>query len=276
MLQTHIGTVYLKVADFARQLRFYQDIIGLRLHRHEENVAYLGAGGDDLLALIHTPQGVRVKGATGLYHFALRVPSRFDLALVLKHLAQTNTPLQGLSDHFVSEAIYLADPEGNGIEIYRDRPLDEWNRDGKMHMTTEPMDINGVMAALNGREDKFKPLPPETDMGHIHLHVGSISEAEAFYGGLLDMDVMFSVGSATFMAYDGYHHHVGANIWGGRTPPPRHALGLDHFILKLADDGAINHAQNRLQSADVPFSMQEGGFIVHDPSENKIHVRITL
>ncbi len=267
---TAIGTVYLKVADLQRMVTFYCDIIGLKLHRQEDHVAYLGAGGDDLLALIESPDGQRVTGTTGLYHFALLVPSRYDLARSLRHLAETNTSLQGLSDHYVSEAIYLADPEGNGIEIYRDRPSEDWYRNGQFRMGTIAMDVEGVLGTLEGETPAWTGMHPDTVMGHIHLHVAAISETEMFYQDLLGMDVMVNLGSATFMSYDGYHHHVGANIWAGRTPPPPDALGLDHYNLRVPDNVQLDTLLTQLDRANVPVETHSEGYLVHDPARNCI------
>jgi catechol 2,3-dioxygenase len=265
-----IGTVYLRVANRERMLAFYRDIIGLKLHRQEDNVAYLGAGGDDLLALIESPDSKRVTGTTGLYHFALLVPSRYDLARSLQRIADTNTALQGLSDHYVSEAIYLADPEGNGIEIYRDRPTHDWYRDGQFRMGTIPMDVEGVLGSLEGQTPTWTGLHSDTIMGHIHLHVAAIPETEAFYRDLLGMDVMVNVGSATFMSYNGYHHHIGGNIWAGQTPPPPDALGLDRYVLQVTDNDQLDTILTHLDQANVPIEEQDKGYLIQDPAQNRI------
>jgi catechol 2,3-dioxygenase len=260
-----IGTVHLNVANLDRLLTFYQENIGLRLHRREGNSAYLGVGDDDLLTLHHRPDLKRMRGVTGLYHFALLLPSRLHLGRTFKHLIDTRTPLQGMSDHIVSEAIYLADPEGNGIEIYRDRPREEWFRDGEMQLATIPMDVEGVLNTLVGEDVTFSGLPQGTVMGHIHLHVSDVPQAEAFYRDTLGMDVMFNIGHATFMSYDGYHHHVGANIWAGRNTPTAEILGLDKYVL------CVNHGMDDILSRlDTPAQTLDDGFLVHDPSHNKI------
>jgi catechol 2,3-dioxygenase len=270
MTKTTIGTVHLKVASLERLLPFYQHIIGLQLHHQEDTTAYLGAGGDDLLALTETPGGKSVPGTTGLYHFAILVPSRVDLARSLQHLAETRTPLQGLSDHFVSEAIYLADPEGNGIEIYRDRPGETWYQNGQIHMGTVRMDVDGVIGELTDHNGEWTGLHPDTVMGHIHLHVSSVPETERFYRDLLGLDVIVNMGSATFMSYDGYHHHVGANIWAGRTPPPADALGLEKYVLRLPDEERLQSALGQLDDANIPIAPQNGHYLVSDPSQNRI------
>ena len=146
-MTTTIGTVHLNVKNLEQMVTFYQNTIGLQEHRREGDSVYMGVGADDLLALHHRPDYVRIAGLTGLYHFAILLPSRADLGKSLNHLIETRTRLQGMSDHYVSEAIYLADPEGNGIEIYRDRPRDDWFINGEMQLTTEPMDFRGVLSA---------------------------------------------------------------------------------------------------------------------------------
>jgi catechol 2,3-dioxygenase len=272
MAQSTIGTVYLNVANLEQLAAFYQDIIGLKVHRRDGNTLHLGVGGDDLLVLTETPGGKRVPGTTGLYHFAILVLSRLDLARSLKHIAETNTPLQGLSDHFVSEAIYLADPEGNGIEIYRDRPASGWFQDGSLHMGTVAMDVDGVLGELD-RQDEDIPwtgLHPDTVMGHIHLHVASVRESEAFYRDLLGFDVMLNMESATFMSVDRYHHHIGANTWAGRVPPPPSTLGLDKYVIHLPGSDQLNAILTRLDQANVPVEESGVGYRVADPSNNYI------
>jgi len=271
MSQAAIGTVYLNVSNLDKSLAFYQDIIGLQIHRQEGKTTYLGAGADDLLALNHTPNAPRVGGITGLYHFAILLPSRAALARSLKRLADTQTPLQGLSDHYVSEAIYLADPEGNGIEIYRDRPRDNWYKNGQLDMGTVAMDVEGVMSAYYDEDTAWNGLPVGTIMGHIHLHVASVPKAEAFYRDLFGLDVLMNMGHATFMSYEGYHHHIGANIWAGRTlPPDETILGLDKYVLRPPESVSVDSILGKLESANVPFEEREEGYYLQDSSKIKI------
>jgi catechol 2,3-dioxygenase len=264
-----IGTVFLKVADIARQLRFYQDIIGLQIQHQEGATVYLGSGQEDLLALIPTPEGKRYRGATGLYHFALLLPSRYHLALTLKHLVETQTSLEGLSDHLVSEAVYLADTEGNGIEIYADRPRSTWYQDGQLQMATIPINVPDLMQELAAKPANWQPLPPETRMGHIHLHVGSIPQTERFYQEVLGLEVMFHLDSATFLAYDGYHHHLGANTWAGRNPAPADALGLEKFILKVSAE-QMEATLKALDQQQIEHSLVEGQYLLRDISNIQI------
>lgn len=264
-----IGTVYLKVANLQRQLAFYQDVIGLNLLRQDGKTVYLGAGANELLALTENSDGRRYRGVTGLYHFAILVPSRYHLALSLKHLADTQTALQGMSDHYVSEAIYLADPEGNGIEIYRDKPRADWYVNGEMQLTTEAMDVAGVMDELKGRESLWHGLDPETVMGHIHLHVSSIPQAEAFFMRQLGMESMFNIGSAAFLAYEQYHHHVGVNIWGGRSTPPADALGLEKYNLNVPAH-LLETILAGFDALNVPIEAQDRRYLITDPAQAQI------
>lgn len=269
-MKSRIGAVHLNVADIDKQLAFYQDAIGLEVRQQTDSQAHLGVDDEDLLVLHHTPDLKRVRGRTGLYHFAILVPTRQDLGLMLKHFAQTQTPLQGLSEHFVSEAIYLADPEGNGIEVYRDRPRDEWYRNGELFMTTQPMDVDGVIASVNGHAADWSGLPSGTVMGHIHLHVSDVPRDEQFYTDLLGMDALFHWGSAAFMSYDGYHHHVGANIWGGRMPMLEPALGLSYYELRFDDMSAVNQLTDRLHEQGQSVEETSEGFLIRDASANQI------
>ena len=271
MTQFTIGTVHLNVANLDNQLRFYQEVIGLQVHHNNGTTAGLGVGADDLLRLYATPDRQRVRGITGLYHFAILVPSRLQLAKSLRHLAETQTRLQGLSDHYVSEAIYLADPEGNGIEIYHDRPQADWyDANGDFVLNTAPMDVDGVMGTLAAQNATWEGLPAGTIMGHIHLHVAAIPQTETFYRQVLGMDIMTNIGSATFMSYDGYHHHVGANIWGGRALPSTPTLGLEKYNLHSHDDSRLQTILANLDAIGTTITETDGTYTFHDPSHNQI------
>lgn len=268
-----LGPVHLNVADLDRQIRFYESVIGLRLHHKNGNTAALGVGAEDLLVLHHIPGASAPGRATGLYHFALLVPDRVSLARTLRHLAQTGTPLQGFADHYVSEAIYLPDAEGNGIEIYRDRPRETWEYRGEwLHMGTDPLDVNDLLGELNGDRAPWQGLATGTTMGHVHLHVAGIEATEAFYLNLLDMDVMTRIPSATFLSWAGYHHHLGANTWNGvgAPPPPPDATGLRWYTLRLPDGAALDSAHARLDAAGVPLEALDDGWLARDPAGNSI------
>ncbi|MGJ3239976.1 MAG: VOC family protein [Anaerolineae bacterium] len=257
--QQRIGTVYLRVKNLQDQLDFYQRVIGLQVHRQDGATVYLGTGGADLLALIDSPQGVRRRGSNGLFHFALLVPTRADLARAVYHLMRSDTRLQGASDHIVSEALYLSDPEGNGIEIYADRPRQQWYREGKFQLGTLPLDLNDLMQALPSRTDDTFTLAERTIMGHIHLHVDQIAPAVDFYRDVLGMQVMMQLSSAAFLSYDGYHHHVGINVWAGQVQHSADTLGLDHATLFLDAD-----ERQHLPDPDI--------LSISDPAANLLHL----
>ncbi|HWQ15713.1 MAG TPA: VOC family protein [Roseiflexaceae bacterium] len=271
---TRIGAVTLAVADLGRSLEFYQQALGFRLHRRADGTAALGAGGPDLLRLVEQPGARPARGVTGLYHFAVLVPTRRDLARSLRRLAELRTPLQGMSDHAVSEAIYLADPDGNGIEIYRDRPRAEWPRAGpEVRMTVEPLDLDGLLGELAGDEEPWSGLRPATTIGHMHLHVADIAAARQFYVGVLGFELMQRFGAqAEFVAAGGYHHHIAYNIWAGRgAPPPAPDMaGLRSFEVLLPDQAALEAALSRVRAAGLPVEQAAGGTLVRDPSQNAV------
>ena len=275
----HIGRVALAVADIERSIGFYTDVIGLSLLAREGNDAQMGAGTEPLL-LLHGQAGLsRVRRATGLYHFALLLPSRADLGDALQHYVAVNAPISGFADHAVSEAIYLTDPDGHGIEVYRDRPREEWAfANGKLRMTTEPIDFEGVIGAATGRAQGgvWRGLPPGTMMGHIHLQVAQIEATERFYIDLIGLDLIIRYGpSATFLAANGYHHHLGANVWAGAglPPAPDNAARLLWYEIRQPDAAAVDAIAARLEAAGYPFSRAADGLHVVDPSG--IVVRLT-
>jgi catechol 2,3-dioxygenase len=268
--ETRMGVVTLTVADLARSLRFYQDRIGLTLVRQEESTASLGAGDTPLLCLQQLPGARPFPRTTGLFHFALRVPSRLELARTLAHLIETATSLDGASDHNVSEALYLHDPDGHGIEIYRDRPRADWyDRDGRFILNTTPFDVNGVMSELKVNNQPWQGVHPETDMGHVHLRVADLTGTRHFYVDILGFDIMLAMDSALFISAGGYHHHLGMNTWAGVgvPTPPANAARLIAYEIHLPDAAAV---LERLRNAGVGPVQTEDGWLVHDPSQNGI------
>lgn len=276
--ETKIGMVSLSVADLGRTLDFYQDILGFTLHGREGHIARLGAGGRDLLELVELRNGRKVRGTTGLYHFAILVPSRVQLALSLNRILETRTPVQGFADHLVSEAIYLPDPDGNGIEIYRDRPRPNWPRlDGQLQMATDPLDLEGLLAELSGGGLNWEGLPIETVVGHVHLHVREIPEAESFYNQQVGFDLVLRYGpSASFMSAGGYHHHLGVNTWAGvgAPPPPDDAVGLRWYEILLPDQDERDKLIGRLQQGDMDLERRDGSIYLRDPSANVIKLSV--
>jgi catechol 2,3-dioxygenase len=234
---TTIGPVTLTVADATRLTAFYTERLGFAVHAHDGPAVRLGAGGDDLLVLVEDRDAPSAPGTAGLFHFAVLVPSRPALALALAKLVETRTRLQGAADHLVSEALYLADPEGNGIEIYRDRPRETWVREGgQIKMTTDPLDVDTLYDEGAPVLSTWNGLPEGTIIGHIHLRVAQIAPAEHFYCDELGMQLNARYGKqASFVALGDYHHHVAFNTWGGvgAPLPPPGALGLREFGLKI-------------------------------------------
>lgn len=270
---TTIGLVALSVADLNRSLRFYQNALGLKVQRREGNTVYLGTGGADLLMLRELPNGRAEPNTTGLYHLALLVPTRQDLALIFWHLIRTHTPLAGLADHAVSEAVYLTDPDGHGLEIYRDRPRDEWEYpDGQLKITVDELDAEDLLAEIEEDEPGAIVLPKGTVMGHIHLRVAHLAEAESFYQQVLGFEVMAHYGrAAAFLAAGGYHHHLGLNTWAGvgAPVPAADAWRLLWYEIQTAD---LTPIKQRLETADIPFSILDNTIHVADPSGNQIHI----
>jgi len=231
-----LGRVGLAVADLDRSIRFYEAALGMTLHGRGEHAARLGAGDGELLWLEERRGAVRDPAAAGLFHVAYRVPDRGALGAALRHLRATGTKLAGASDHDVSEALYLDDPDGHGIEIYRDRPREDWFQDGRFRMGTKPMDVAGVLAAADG------PVPaPGTVVGHVHLETHDLAAARGFYESGLGMAVMGERPGAVFLSKGGYHHHVALNVWNRRSRPQaleEGALGLLFYEIAAAGTAA--------------------------------------
>jgi catechol 2,3-dioxygenase len=272
---TSIGKVRLRVADIDGLAEFYERVIGLRSVARDGDVVRLGPDdGEPLIELVAAPGAPPAPSfSTGLFHLAILVPDRAELARSLKRVAGAGWRLTGASDHLVSEALYLQDPEGNGIEIYRDRPRDQWGHDGsELRMATLPLDLDGVLGELEPGEEPANGVPPATTMGHVHLQVADIPASEGFYNGALELEVMVrSYPGALFLAAGGYHHHVGLNTWQsqGAPPPPEGALGLDRYELVLPATADVDAADGRLGERSDPIRVEEG-VLVADPSGNRV------
>jgi catechol 2,3-dioxygenase len=277
---THIGAVHLTIADLSRSLQFYESRLGLELHRRDGDTAWLGPDGTrTFLVLSQDASATRARGTTGLYHFAILVPSRRDLAIALRRLVQTSTGLQGFADHGVSEAIYLADPDGNGIEIYRDRPRAEWPIvDGQLRMGIDSLDVDELLSeGVVAESDTHRPMPEGTTMGHVHLHVSNLEASRWFYVDVLGFDLMQRYGpSALFVSAGGYHHHVGLNTWAGvgAPPPDPGALGLRHFEVVLPNREGQEAIKPRLAAADVDVEESGDALFVRDPSQNGVMLTV--
>lgn len=267
---TTVGPVRLRVADLDRLTAFYRDAIGLAEVATEGNLVRLGVRpGEPLVELIGAPGAPRPPArSSGLFHLAVLVPDRPQLARAIRRVIDSGWSFTGASDHLVSEAMYLDDPEGNGIEIYRDRPRQEWPRlDGAIRMATEPLDLDGVMAEESA--GSRLPMPDATTIGHVHLSVADLEAAERFHHGLVGFDVTVrGYPGALFLSAGGYHHHLGLNTWRSRgaSAPPRGALGLDRFQVTVPDAGSLRAIGDRLDAAGVDLTPDGGGLLVTDPS----------
>ncbi|MBP6786044.1 MAG: VOC family protein [Candidatus Promineofilum sp.] len=265
-----IGRVALAVADLERSIRFYEEVIGLTLLERIDGMAHMGAG-DEPFLLLQGLHGARpVQRAAGLYHFAILVPSRPDLARTLYHLLQVDGPISGYADHNVSEAIYLTDPDGHGIEIYRDRPRAEWQyRGNQVVMGTDPLDLRGILAELDGQPPATHQMAAGTFIGHIHLQVARLPDTIAFYDGPIGLDLVMRYGAqAAFLSANGYHHHVGANTWAGENVPPApdDAARLLWFEIVQPDGVMLEAAAERLQAAGSPVERGDNDLWTRDPS----------
>lgn len=273
---TAIGTVALTVPDLARSRAFYVDVLGMAV-RDESRDGWLQLGvsnGEVLLELTGDPTAApRDPLATGLFHFALLVPSRADLARALVGIALARWPLSGASDHLVSEALYLDDPDGNGIEIYRDRPRTEWPHDaaGRLEMATLPLDLDDLLAELGG--GSARELAAGTRIGHVHLQVAELAAVEHFYAQVLGFDVtVSSYPGALFVSAGGYHHHIGMNTWNSRgaSAPPPDAVGLRWYQVRVGSAASLAAARERVSAAGLAMADVPGGTLVRDPSGNGV------
>jgi len=261
-----LGEVHLIVTDLDRSIDFYERAIGLRTSSRGDGTAALGAGADDLLVL-HERPGARPAGRhAGLYHFALLHPTRQELARAVQRLTATATPIQGASDHGISEAIYLPDPDGNGIELAADRPRERW---GDLRDPTTigpaPLDMAGLLATIAG-EDPSPLADRDLRVGHLHLHVGNVEQGLAFYRDILGFEVMTDFGTAAFVAAGGYHHHLGFNVWRGEgvPPVPEDVVGLERWTIRL-DSKSLGELRGRLDRAGTAFEPAGEGILVRDP-----------
>lgn len=271
-----VGPVALRVADLDRSLTFYTGVLGLRVLDRADAVASLGAEHGPLLTLAERPDArPRPARSTGLYHVALLVPSRAHLGMALRALAGHGYPLDGAADHAVSEALYLSDPDGIGLEIYADRPRTTWpHRDGELALVTDSLDLP---ALLREPPPAGPPLGAGVRVGHVHLQVGDLAAAEGFYCDVLGFDVMSRWGaSALFLAAGGYHHHLGLNTWAGVGAPaaPADAAGLMHFTIRLPDANALAAVRTRAAAAGIPLEEHDGALWLRDPSHNGVRLAV--
>src|SRR5215211_6189961 len=261
-----LGAVHLTVADVDRSVAWYQQALGLRVHQTEPARAELGDGVEPVVVLHEDAQARPAGRHAGLYHYALLYPSREDLACAVMRLVATETPIDGASDHRTHEAIYLPDPDGNGIELAADRPREEWPAGLGYDGGPAPLDFGALLATVAGEE----PRPHVADglrVGHLHLHVGDVEEGLRFYRDILGFELQANLGSAAFVSAGGYHHHLGFNVWRGRGvgAPPAHTVGLDHWTVQLATDADVAEVRDRVRQAGLDADAIAGGFLTRDP-----------
>ncbi|MDN7246677.1 VOC family protein [Planococcus shenhongbingii] len=275
---TYVGEVGLKVLNLKDMTNFYKDIIGLEVIDETENTAVLGAGGNALLKLEAIDGLIPKRGRyAGLYHLAILLPNRKELAKSLIHLHNQGIRL-GSSDHLVSEALYLSDPEGNGIEIYRDREPEEWNwNGGQVDMAVDPIDAEGLLQTAQEAGEAWQGMPAGTVMGHIHLHVSNLQEAQKFYVDGLGFEIVTSMGGqALFIADQKYHHHIGLNVWNGVGIPalPEKEAGLHYYTLVLENAEKRSRLAEHLQAMGAEIIEHPDYLETKDPSGNLIRLTV--
>ncbi|MHB8628228.1 MAG: VOC family protein [Aggregatilineales bacterium] len=272
---TDVGTVTLKVADLQRSLKFYTELIGLQPFPANEHAVVLGAGQRAILTLEAVPGADRQPvNTTGLYHAAILLPARHALAVKMAQIASVQYPF-GYSDHLVSEAFYLSDPDGNGLELYRDRPRSEWHWDGQqVRMASDPIDFDSFFAEIKDNDEAIgnPAVPDGTKLGHMHLRVANIPLAEQFYQGVLGFDVTAKWPGALFLAAGGYHHHLGMNTWESRNgkPPVEPSVGLREFSISLPDMAELDRLTKQIEAAGVTIERSDDSAVLHDPWQNRI------
>ena len=273
---THMGTVSLTVSDLPRVASFYEQVLGLQPRSGDDGRVLLGAADGPALVELRADSGAPARDprAPGLFHLALLLPDRRELAVALARLGAIRWPLDGASDHLVSEALYLSDPEGNGIELYRDRPRAEWpEQDGSLAMATLPLDLENLLAELGDASRVEPSAPAGTTMGHVHLKVSDVDQAEDFYVGLLGFEVTVRrYPGALFVSAGGYHHHLGLNTWhsAGSPPAPPEAAGLRNFEVVLPSAAELDKVVARVSKAGVQIESEAGGQLVRDPFGNAV------
>ncbi len=263
-----LGAVHLTVSNLDRSVAWYQRSLGLRVGRHEESTAELGDGFNNVVVLVEDSQAQPAGRHAGLYHYALLYPTRQELARAAVRLSATGTTIEGASDHGTHEALYLPDPDGNGIELAADRPREEWPTPEEEFSRGGPraLDVTSLLDTVRG-EPPAARVAGGLRVGHLHLHVGDIERGLAFYRDLLGFEVWALLPTAAFVSAGGYHHHLGFNVWRGRGvgPVPERTVGLRHWTIVLDTVGQVEEVRRRLESAAIHVESAAGGFVVDDP-----------
>ncbi|MCJ8008152.1 VOC family protein [Lederbergia wuyishanensis] len=270
---TFVGHVTIKVEDLERSLQFYQEVIGFKVLEQTNSSAKLTTDGKTSILSLEKPDNVIPKQArtTGLYHFAILLPHRSDLANIVLHFIENSVRI-GSSDHLVSEALYLSDPDGNGIEIYIDRDPSDWEwSNGEVAMAVDPLNFPDLLSS--GKQGSWNGLPADTVMGHIHLHVSELVKTEEFYTKGLGFEVVNRFGDqALFISSNKYHHHIGLNTWNGigAPQPPKNGVGIESFTLIYSDEETRNKVAANLKQMGAILKEENDVFITYDPSGNAI------
>jgi catechol 2,3-dioxygenase len=282
--ETRVGHVHLRVKELKAALGFYEDLLGFRQAATRDGTLALSPTGQwPYLVLLTELPGAQPQppGTTGLYHVAIRYPTRKALARTFQRLIAAKWPFQGFADHLVSEALYLADPDGNGLELYVDRPRALWKRQGgQIEMGTEPLDVENLLQEAAQGAEPWTGADPRTEVGHVHLKVSNLERAEAFYHGLLGLDVtQRGYPGALFLSAGGYHHHIAVNVWSSRNgpAPPLDSVGLVSLALNLPGEGVRDALQTRLAAAGIglgasPEYPSGKSVLVQDPDGNGIEL----
>ena len=281
---THPGAVHLNITDLPRSIDFYVNLLGLHLNKQDSSTASLGAGGKDLVVLTENPAAKKYARTTGLYHMAILFPDRRELARVIARLFADRYP-NAPTDHINTKTTYLDDPDGNGIELYCESPEDgefviENGRfyarraDGSLSDGREPLDLDALFAHLQPDDELRVPAPPQTKIGHVHLHVDNLNEAMRFYHDVLGFDNMgmltaFRMG---MVSAGGYHHHIGFNTWQGEgvPPPPPDTVGLQYYEILLPDRVELDEVVDRVRRAGLQLNALDEGYLLQDPAQNRI------
>jgi catechol 2,3-dioxygenase len=270
---TFVSNVTVKVQDLNRSIAFYQKIVGFDILEKNNTTAELTADGKTSILTLEQPDNVEPKQrrTTGLYHFAILLPTRRDLANFVFHSIEVGLPLAS-SDHLVSEALYFSDPDGNGIEVYRDRDPAGWTwQDNQVEMAVDPLDFEDLLQA--GEKGRWQGLPKETVMGHIHLHVAEMENTKHFYEKGLGFETVSQFGNqALFISTGKYHHHIGLNTWNGvgAPQPSENSVGLQSYTISYPTKEAVHHTVQKLKAIGASVKEEENQAITKDPSGNKI------
>lgn len=282
---TGMGPVEIAVTDGERARKFYEHYVGLTPLPAEEGAIRMGAAGREVVVLRPGAERTVVPHTSGLYHLAIVVPDRRELARVIARLGELRWP-QSPTDHVMTKANYLWDPDGNGIEVYAETPEDgtfgfgkgnfvAYDKDGNPRSGRDPIDLEELFSHLKPGDRLDAPMPAGTKMGHVHLHVPDVDEALRFYVDLVGFDVMGQMRSVGFVSAGGYHHHLGLNEWAGRgvKPAPAGASGLRRFTIELPTQRDLEDVVGRLEHGDVRLVEEDGGFAAADPSSNRVLFR---